>query len=82
MVIIASNYGQRRNPAWYYNLRANPHVTISFGGAMREMVAQELEGEERERQYARGIEVYPGWTQYRERASNRRIPVIELTPVA
>jgi deazaflavin-dependent oxidoreductase (nitroreductase family) len=82
LVIIASNYGQQRNPAWYYNLRANPHVTITLGGATREMVAQELEGEERERQYARGIEVYPGWTQYRERASNRRIPVIELTPVA
>jgi deazaflavin-dependent oxidoreductase (nitroreductase family) len=82
LVIIASNYGQQRNPAWYYNLRANPHVTITLGGATREMVAQELEGEERDRQYARGIEVYPGWTQYRERASNRRIPVIELTPVA
>ena len=82
MVIIASNYGQRRNPAWYYNLRAHPRATVSFDGATREVVARELEGEERERQYARGIEIYPGWTQYRERASNRRIPVIELTPVA
>ena len=82
MVIIASNYGQRRNPAWYHNLRAHPRATISFDGATREVVARELEGEERERQYARGIEIYPGWTQYRERASNRRIPVIELTPVA
>jgi deazaflavin-dependent oxidoreductase (nitroreductase family) len=82
MVIIASNYGQRRNPAWYHNLRAHPRATISFDGATREVVARELEGEERDRQYARGIEVYPGWTQYRERASNRRIPVIELTPVA
>jgi deazaflavin-dependent oxidoreductase (nitroreductase family) len=82
LVIIASNYGQPRNPAWYYNLRANPHVTITFGGATRDMVAHELEGENREREYARGIEIYPGWTQYRERASNRRIPVIELTPVA
>jgi deazaflavin-dependent oxidoreductase (nitroreductase family) len=24
MVVIASNYGQYRNPAWYHNLRANP----------------------------------------------------------
>ena len=47
----------------------------------REMVAHELEGEERERHYARGIEIYPGWTQYRRRASHRRIPVMELTPV-
>lgn len=82
MVIIASNYGQRRNPAWYHNLRAHPRATISFDGATREVVARELEGEERDRHYARGIEIYPGWTQYRERASHRRIPVIELTPVA
>ena len=82
MVIIASNYGQHRNPAWYYNLRANPAATIVFDGVTREVTARVLEGEERERQYARGIEIYPGWTQYRKRAAHRQIPVIELTPVA
>ncbi len=80
LVVIASNYGQERNPAWYYNLRANPRATVCFEGVTREMVARELEGEERERHYAHGIEIYPGWTQYRKRAP-RRIPVIELTPV-
>jgi deazaflavin-dependent oxidoreductase (nitroreductase family) len=80
MVIIASNYGQERNPSWYYNLRANPRARITLDGVTREVVARELEGEEREREYARGIEIYPGWTQYRERASHRKIPVMELTP--
>jgi deazaflavin-dependent oxidoreductase (nitroreductase family) len=81
LVVIASNFGQYRNPSWYHNLRANPRATIVFEGATREVVARELEGEERERQYARGIEIYPGWRQYRKRASHRRIPVMELTPV-
>jgi deazaflavin-dependent oxidoreductase (nitroreductase family) len=81
LVVIASNYGQSSNPAWYYNLRANPRATVCFEGVTREMVARELEGAERERHYARGIEIYPGWTQYRKRASHRRIPVMELTPV-
>jgi deazaflavin-dependent oxidoreductase (nitroreductase family) len=80
MVIIASNYGQERNPSWYYNLRANPRARITLDGVTREVVARELEGEEREREYARGIEIYPGWTQYRQRASHRKIPVMELTP--
>jgi deazaflavin-dependent oxidoreductase (nitroreductase family) len=79
MVVIASNYGQRHNPAWYHNLRANPRTRLLFDGDEREMTARELEGEERERWYERGIEVYPGWIQYRKRAP-RRIPVIELTP--
>jgi deazaflavin-dependent oxidoreductase (nitroreductase family) len=80
MIVIASNYGQERNPAWYHNLRANPTAKIEFEGRTREVTARVLEGEERERHYTRGIEIYPGWTQYRKRAANRQIPVIELTP--
>jgi deazaflavin-dependent oxidoreductase (nitroreductase family) len=81
LVVIASNYGQRRNPAWYHNLCANPRATVCFEGVTREMVARELEGEERDRHYERGIEIYPGWTTYRTRAAHRRIPVLELTAV-
>ena len=81
LVVIASNYGQHRNPAWYYNLRANPRATVCFEGVTRNVVARELEGEERDRHYERGITIYPGWRQYRKRAAHRRIPVLELSPV-
>jgi deazaflavin-dependent oxidoreductase (nitroreductase family) len=81
LIVIASNYGQSRNPAWYHNLRANPRATIAFEGSNRDVVARELAGPERERHYARGIEIYPGWRQYRKRAAHRQIPVMELTPV-
>jgi deazaflavin-dependent oxidoreductase (nitroreductase family) len=77
LVVIASNYGQTHNPSWYHNLRAHPRATLDFDGRRREVVARELDGEERERWYERGIEIYPGWVQYRERAP-RKIPVIEL----
>jgi deazaflavin-dependent oxidoreductase (nitroreductase family) len=80
MVVIASNYGQYRNPAWYHNLRANPRATVCFEGVTREVVARELEGDERDRHYERAIEIYPGWTEYRKRAAQRRIPVLELSP--
>jgi len=79
LVVIASNYGQHNNPSWYHNLRANPRVTVLFGDARRDMTARELDGEERAQWYERGIEIYPGWVQYRKRAAHRRIPVIELT---
>jgi len=78
LVVIASNYGQRHNPSWYHNLRAHPQARVLFDGKRLEMVARELDGEERERWYARGIEIYPGWVQYRKRA-NRKIPVLELS---
>jgi deazaflavin-dependent oxidoreductase (nitroreductase family) len=43
----ASNFGRPRNPAWYYNLRANPNATIARNGMSREVVARELSGSER-----------------------------------
>ena len=42
LVVIASNYGQDRNPAWYHNLRAHPRASITFQGERREVVAREL----------------------------------------
>jgi deazaflavin-dependent oxidoreductase (nitroreductase family) len=78
LIVIASNYGQRRDPAWYHNLRAHPQASVIIDGAHSDAVAHELKGEERERWYERGIEIYPGWAHYRKRAAPRQIPVIEL----
>jgi deazaflavin-dependent oxidoreductase (nitroreductase family) len=79
LIVIASNYGQEKNPSWYHNLRKHPQVRIAFDGPEQPMLARELEDEERDHWYERGIEIYPGWVQYRKRAAHRRIPVIELT---
>jgi deazaflavin-dependent oxidoreductase (nitroreductase family) len=76
--VIASNYGQRTNPSWYHNLCKNPRTRILFDGSEQAMTARVLEGDERAQWYERGIEIYPGWVQYRERAP-REIPVIELS---
>lgn len=82
MVVIASNYGQRRNPAWYYNLRAYGHADVLVGGRSIAMTACELTGAERERYFQRGIDLNPGWAHYRSRASHREIPVIMLEPTS
>jgi deazaflavin-dependent oxidoreductase (nitroreductase family) len=79
VVVVASNYGRRQHPAWYHNLIANPRATIVIGGATREVVARELTGDERERYYRRGVDIYPGFPLYRRRA-HREIPVLALDP--
>jgi deazaflavin-dependent oxidoreductase (nitroreductase family) len=78
LIVIASNYGQQKNPAWYHNLRKNPRTRVLFDGSEHAMVARVLDGDERAEWYERGIEIYPGWVQYRKRAP-RQIPVIELS---
>ena len=81
LAVIASNFGQRRHPAWYYNLRANPEGLVGVDGETTPFRAREAAGEERERIWAEGLKIYPGWSQYERRASNRRIAIFLLDPV-
>ncbi len=81
LVLIASNFGQKNNPGWYYNLKANPRCTVTRNGVTREYAARETEGEERERYWQRAVSIYMGYDVYRVRASHRRIPVMLLEPV-
>lgn len=65
LVVIASNYGRPRNPAWYYNLRASRRAWVTADGEIYEVEARELTGEERERCFDRAARMYPGFMHYR-----------------
>lgn len=80
-VLIASNWGQKHYPAWYYNAIANPKVQLTIDGVTREYVAVEIEDEaEQARVWQNAVEIYAGYDQYRQRASHRRIPILRLMP--
>jgi deazaflavin-dependent oxidoreductase (nitroreductase family) len=81
LVVVASNWGRRNAPGWYYNLRAHPTATVTVGGVSRRVRAHEAIGDERDRLWQRDLEFYPGRAAYERRAVNRRIPVVVLTPV-
>jgi deazaflavin-dependent oxidoreductase (nitroreductase family) len=46
-VVVASNAGARHPPAWYLNLRGNPHAHIEVVGRSVDVRAQEATGPER-----------------------------------
>jgi deazaflavin-dependent oxidoreductase (nitroreductase family) len=81
LAVIASNFGQRRHPAWYHNLRANPEGSVAVDGQSHRFRAVEAEGDRRRRIWEEGLRVYPGWSQYERRAANRRIALFVLDPV-
>jgi deazaflavin-dependent oxidoreductase (nitroreductase family) len=81
LVLVASNYGQERNPAWYYNLKANPRCSIAFRGQQQDMRAYEAEGTERQRLWELDLTVYPTRARYAQWAAHRPIPVMVLEPV-
>jgi F420H(2)-dependent quinone reductase len=79
LVVIGSNAGSDREPAWVGNLRANPDVVVLVGPAQRAMRARETEGDERARLWALAANGYPGYELY-ARSTDRHIPVIALEP--
>jgi deazaflavin-dependent oxidoreductase (nitroreductase family) len=79
VIVIASNYGQARHPAWYHNLRANPAARLAVRGESRNVVAEEVQSPERERYLEVASVVYPGYTTYVKRAAPRRISVFRLS---
>lgn len=79
-VLIATNFGQRHHPAWYYNLVAHPECDVSFNGRSRKYVAHVIEGEAREKYWQLALTYYVGYKIYEKRAAPRRIPVMLLEP--
>jgi deazaflavin-dependent oxidoreductase (nitroreductase family) len=78
LVVIASNYGQKRHPAWYYNLRSDPTGLVTVDGVTRAFRARLAEGDTRARIWQEALHVYPGWSLYERRASHRNIAVFVL----
>jgi deazaflavin-dependent oxidoreductase (nitroreductase family) len=78
-VVFASKAGAPTNPDWYYNLKAQPNVTIEVGTDTIAVVASEATGEERERLYRTQAERVAQFAEY-EKQTDRVIPVIVLTP--
>jgi deazaflavin-dependent oxidoreductase (nitroreductase family) len=82
LVVMASNYGRERHPAWYYNVKANPDVDVRAAGRRGRFRALVTDGEDRERLWALAKQLSRVYADYEERAAMRTIQVVRLKPVA
>src|SRR5215216_6939651 len=81
LVVIASKGGSDSNPDWYYNLLANPNVTVELGTEQFQARATVVTEEpERSRLYAKIVEHQQGFAEY-EKKTSRKIPAIVLERV-
>lgn len=78
-VIVASNGGQSKNPAWYLNLKSNPHVTIQIGDRVMPAMAEILTGAARAQAWQNVIATSPAYANY-EKRTTRQIPLVFLHP--
>lgn len=78
-VVIGSNAGNERTPAWALNLQADPNVEVQVGSRRQKMRARVTEGEERRELWGRMNDQYGGFDDYRGRTA-RDIPLFVLDP--
>jgi deazaflavin-dependent oxidoreductase (nitroreductase family) len=78
-IVIGSNAGNARTPAWSYNLQANPDAEIEIRGANKLVRARVAEGEERVELWRKVNEMYEGFDDYDAKTS-RDIAVFVLEP--
>jgi deazaflavin-dependent oxidoreductase (nitroreductase family) len=80
IILIASNFGQKHYPAWYHNLKANPECTVKKDGRTGIYIAREAGEGENKYYFEMAVSYYVGYAAYKQRAAQRKIPVMVLEP--
>jgi deazaflavin-dependent oxidoreductase (nitroreductase family) len=75
--VIASNAGADRDPAWWLNLRVHPEARVRARGERVAVIAEVLEGDERDQVWTAAVRANPDYEGY-ARATDRPIPVVLL----
>jgi len=79
LVVIGSNAGHNRTPAWSLNLQANPDAEVEVRRERRSVRARVTEGEERADLWRKHNEQYSGFDEYEAR-TDRDIALFVLEP--
>jgi deazaflavin-dependent oxidoreductase (nitroreductase family) len=78
LVVTASDGGSPRHPGWYYNLKANPEITVELGDETFVAVAEELDRARRAELWPAIVERAPAVGGFQTMTA-RTIPVFILT---
>lgn len=80
LIIVASKGGEDTHPAWFLNLRDQPEVKVALGGGpAKPYTATVLPDDERDQLYREVEQSYKGYAGYQQK-TDRKIPLIRLTP--
>ncbi|MCZ4118548.1 nitroreductase family deazaflavin-dependent oxidoreductase [Streptomyces sp. H39-S7] len=78
-ILVGSNFGRTDHPAWTSNLIRHPDAEINWKGNDLRVVAQLLEGAEREAAWTAVLRFWPPYASYAERV-DRQIRLFRLVP--
>lgn len=81
VVLINTNAGNAKIPAWSLNLQANPEAEVELGRKRRPVRARIAEGDERADLWRKHVEQFEGFDSYKEKLE-REPSVFVLEPVS
>ena len=80
-IVVASNAGSDKPPAWWLNLQAKPEAIVKHGRKTFQMKAADATAEESAALWPRLESMYPGYIDYKK-GTTRAIPIVILRPVS
>ncbi len=80
LIVVGSQGGAPRHPAWYLNLQADPRGEVRIGPRRIAVTARRADPDDRDRLWPRLVAIYPPYEEYQRRTA-RLIPVVRLSPV-
>ncbi len=78
-ILVGSQAGMDRNPAWVYSLRVNPDISITVDGKSQCYTVRQVDDKEKEALWPHLVSIYPGYDEYQAR-TDRNIPVFLCDP--
>ena len=79
-ILIGSQGGAPKDPAWVHNLRADPHIELRDETTVRSMFVREVNDmTERARLWTLAVAAYPPYAEYQAR-TKRQIPLFVAEP--
>lgn len=79
-LVVGSNWGGDKHPAWSYNLIANPEATMSMNGQTHQVKATLLNAQEKAEAWPEITRIWPPYDRYVER-SGRDLRVFVLSRI-
>ncbi|GGS89901.1 hypothetical protein GCM10010156_55420 [Planobispora rosea] len=78
-LVVGSNFGRERHPAWSGNLLKTPQAGVSFRGREIPVIGRLLEGDDRTEVWPRLLRMWPVYDRYTEK-SGRELRIFRLSP--
>lgn len=74
ILLVASQGGMNKHPAWYFNLAANAEIDVLVAGVTRKLSARQASVDEKRELWPTLLGFYPDFDEYQAR-TDRDIPV-------